>query len=291
MSKRPELQIDWAQAWIERDEERSRPAGKEKWNKRAKGYMLHSKCKSGYTARFLEYLNLGPEPKTILDIGSGPGVLSIPLAFEGHTVYALDIAPNMLKVLHEIIESYDEPEKSLLKERIHTIEGAWESDWEALGIPEVDICIASRSTMVHDLNEAINKLNHYAKEKVAITVVAQASPKKDSKLYAAVGRDNGFGFDHLYYFNLLNQKGFTPEVRMICSTKNEKYQTKAEAFEKAREMLGDMTKEEQRRLKEFFDKHLIRHEEDGESYWSKDYGHEVRWAFMSWEPKSQRQNN
>lgn len=273
---------DWAQEWRDRHELRKRPDNVHKWNSRAKDYGT-SPHQSHYADDFLACMNAPRDMSgmTVLDVGCGPGTLAIPLAQRGATVYALDFAQAMLDKTREKAKACG-PEVSA---RVVCVLGAWEDDWQALGIPQVDYIVASRSTMVPDLYEALMKLDACATKRVCMTLVASKSPKHDPILYKAVGRTDEFGVDYLYCFNILYQMGIPVELRFIKSLREDRYPTKAQAFEAARELLGEMTLDEQAALKRFYDAHLIRRETPtGDAYWVKDYPHQVRWAFMSWNP-------
>lgn len=76
------------------------------WNSGANGYnkgvqrLLHShKENSGWKSVFSEYLN--EKPLKVLDVGTGPGSMSILLAEMGHFVSAVDLSEQMLHCARE----------------------------------------------------------------------------------------------------------------------------------------------------------------------------------------------
>ena len=77
---------------------------------------------------------------SVLDIGSGTGTFSIPLALLGANVTAIDPSPKMLEILRE----------DALKVGVPPIT-TFQSDWNAFEVPEpYDIVIASMTPAIHD---------------------------------------------------------------------------------------------------------------------------------------------
>jgi SAM-dependent methyltransferase len=209
------LGVDWREAWCEHNRIRRVPEGPKYWDGRAEKF---SDCAgtSPYAGTFIDYLMLQPG-QTVLDMGSGSGTLTIPLARAGHTVFAFDFSLRMLETLKGFArqEGLDSIRAALLD-----FNAPWE-DWEAAGITEncVDIALASRSTMVDDLWEAFCKLERAARVKVAVTMATEFGPR-DTKLMRA-GDDGELLFvpDFVFALNLLLQKGRYPELRFIDSLK------------------------------------------------------------------------
>ena len=73
-----------------------------RWNQMAPHYA-HKNRRSGYLAQLTELLALAPG-ESILDMGCGPGVLSVPLAKKGHDVVAVDFSDGMLGELRQAVD-------------------------------------------------------------------------------------------------------------------------------------------------------------------------------------------
>lgn len=98
---------------------------------------------------------LGPVAgKRILDIGSGPGVLAIPLAKAGATVTAVEPSAAMLKVLREMARSRKSPEIDCLGRRWEEIDPACDLN----GNQPFDIVLASLSLLMVGLRECLLKM-------------------------------------------------------------------------------------------------------------------------------------
>ncbi len=89
--------------------------------------------------------------QTLFDMGRGPVPVSLALADKLTTIYGVDYSQGMLKVAARRAAA-------LKADNVHWIQRAWEEDWSDL--PRCDIAMASRSTLVADMRQAMSKLNN-----------------------------------------------------------------------------------------------------------------------------------
>lgn len=233
----PLTDINWRDMWIQRDNLRKDPDDSSYWDSRAKEFGSYHRCKetSSYAKSFIAYL--APQAnETILDIGCGNGGVAIPLARQGHKVTALDFSAKMLEVLNE--HCCEEGITQITAKQL-----SWTDDWQASGIAakSVDIAFASRSTMVHDLWDAIERLCNVAKRRVAMTLATRFGPRCTYELGQTV---DGIAYvpDHIYAINMLFQMGYTPELRYIDSYKRIPSADRATPEEQSCSEVAGMTK-------------------------------------------------
>jgi SAM-dependent methyltransferase len=212
--------IDWRAAWQAHNRARPEPGDSACWDARSESYREHS-CKSPYAATFLSYLGLSPG-ESVLDMGSGPGVLAIPLARAGHPVIAADFSAGMREAALARAE-----EEQLDNIQVKALD--WNEDWIKAGIlpKSVDVAIASRSTMVDDLADAFLKLDRTARSKVALTMVTEYEPKGYKPLGSEQGSREPYVPDFVFGVNLLLQLGAYPELRYINITQDKGQENKA----------------------------------------------------------------
>jgi hypothetical protein len=141
-------------------------------------------------------------------------------------------------------------------------------------VPVCDIAVASRATMVDDLEDAIKKISSKAKRVYATFTVDRHF--LDPEVVAVVER-RPLGFpNYLYAFNLLYQMGYLPSVSYIMTEKHQKAVIDCDAFlASVRWSLGALNDEEIERLKDYYQKNEQRLREKTSLV--------KKWAFVSWE--------
>ena len=247
--------------------------GPKEWDGKADSFSKRTRD-SAYTSLFLDHLPL-ESSFTVLDIGSGPGTLAIPIAARVKSVTAIDFSRGMLDTLNKIAE-----EQQI--KNIVTTECAWEDDWAAKGIKTHDIAIASRSMGVRDLAAALGKIDRYAKKFVFISDRIGATPFEKSA-FTALGRPFEPGPDYIYTLNTLYTLGIYPNVTILKLDRNTVYASMADAVNSYSWMFKDITPEEAVLLEKYVSGRIVG-SEGGKITVRRD--NPPRWALIWWKKDS-----
>ena len=241
------------------------------WDERAASFARRT-GQSGYTDAFIALLD--PKPDwSVLDVGSGPGTLALPLATRMRAVTCIDFSPQMIRILTERAS-----QAGLANIKAFPI--SWDDDWRRLGIVPHDLVIASRSLAVADLAFALRRLTEFAVRKVAVTDRVGPGPR-DPDAFAAVGRPLHPGPDYIYTVNLLYQMGHLATVDFIRLAETDRYRSFDEAIAHYRWMFGELDGRETRRLHAYI-RSIAKDHDDGSI--SLHPRHVPTWAFISWRP-------
>ncbi len=264
--------LDWALLWQQAKAKKNwRKKGAVDWDKKAASFAKRT-AHSVYTEKFLALL--APQASwSVLDIGCGPGTLSLPIAALTHRVTALDFSGKMLDIL-----------KQRAKERhlanINCRQLSWQDDWHKHGITPHEVAIASRSLAVPDLKQALEKLCTFATKKICITDRVKDGPM-DPDAFAAVGRKLESGPDFIYTVNLLYQMGYLPEVTYIPLEESLPYESFEDALASYTWMFHRLTPDETKSLTSYVQS-IARINDDGTVQVHRK--HIPTWAFISWSP-------
>lgn len=259
--------IDFAQCYLDHMQFAKRtekPASS--WDAKAeKMAQTCAKPTDPYLIRFLELMELS-DADTLLDIGCGPGTICLAVADKLKQVYGLDYSTGMLAVAQRRIDEQKLTNATLIQK-------AWEDNWD--DVPECDIVVASRSTLVTNMQDALTKLNAKAKKRVYTTHTV--SPHfMDTEILRAIGRHDAGLPTYIYAVNILYQMGIHPKIEYIYS-KNCQAQTETyELFEKSIDWsLNGLIDEEKQKLKHYYQDKINK----GEPPISPVRG----WAFVYWD--------
>ena len=155
-----------------------------------------------YTEQFYEISGFKPG-ESIFDMGCASGTLAIPFAKRGHQIYAADFSSKMLE--HLMMGAREEG----VEDRIHPILLDWNEDWSSKDLPPCDVAICSRAFLVHDLDDAIKKIQSVALRKVCLGLWNDP--------LAECGSPEAGMF--VFVLNELIDRGCLPELRFIYSAK------------------------------------------------------------------------
>ena len=158
-------------------------------------------------------------------------------------------------------------------DNVQSIRKSWEDNWD--DVPECDICVSSRSSMVADLDKALDKLNEKARKAVYMTMIVEKDfIARDILQY--IGRDS-VGFpNYMYALNLLHQKGYYASVDFItaeCSLIQPEKIDEQSFIQSVQWSIGELTEQEMAKLKEYYHKH---------PNLTSARGDFKTWAFVSW---------
>ena len=229
---------------------------------RRNGFDLHDE----YVQDFLSRMDLA-QGGTLLDVGCGGGAIALAAAPYFSQVYALDYSQGMLSLLRQ------RAAESGIK-NIRPCLRAWEDDWH--DIPSCDVCVSSRSSMVADLQTALNKLNAKAKKAVYMTMTVEKDfIHQDVLRY--IGRD-GIGFpNYIYAVNMLHQQGYLVNVDFLdsgCTVIATDSVSEEDFIRSVTWSIGsNLTDTELKRLKDYF-------QQNREKIMIPPA--QKKWAFLSW---------
>jgi SAM-dependent methyltransferase len=241
--------LDWNEAWqTGRRRTQHRWDGRDFWNARAASFAGHAR-EGRYCDDVLALLQPSPE-WTVLDVGCGAGTLAIPFAARVKSVTAMDISDKMLELL-------DERCKELGIANVRSVLAGWDDDWQAAGIREHDVVIASRSFFAADLRSAIHKLTSVARKRVMIVSLVGDGPY-DRSIFDAVKRPLYRGPDYRFITNFLAQEGIFANVSFIRETEDKTYANLDEAVQGMRWMLDGLTAAEEALLRTHLGERCVR---------------------------------
>ena len=193
---------------------------------------------------------------TILDIGCGPGVLTIPLAHKAKHVTAVDISPIALNCIKKTAI-----EKDL--NNITYINKKWEEIDTAIDADLHDVVITSYALTMLDLKEALYKMNNVAKR--AVYIFETAGPKywHYQELWPRLHGENFFPSpDYIYIVNMLYQMGIYANVETAEYETIQRFLSLDEAVQQWAEKLDVTTPQEIDIVRDYLSKTLNR-DDDG----------------------------
>ena len=268
--------IDWTLLWQQSRSRKSwKSKGPEEWDRKAGSFADRTRD-SAYVGLVLKQLNLREE-MSVLDVGCGPGTLTVPLARIVNRVTALDYSSGMLEVL-------DQRARQEGLDNIRRVKCAWEDDWSAFDIGRHDVVIASRSMNIPGLEEGLRKLDHYATRLVYVAERIAPSPF-DPDAFAALGREFESGPDYIYTLNMLYRLGIYPRVELIELERELHFEDLDRAVQGYAWMFRDLQPEEKRLLEKFLRERIISQEGD-HIVIRRD--HPQRWALLSWSKETRK---
>lgn len=196
--------IDFGELYRQHMAAVGRPKSAAVWDARAEGMTLPPPD-TGYIAEFVRRMDLSG-CDSLLDVGCGLGHIALAVAHRLKTVVGLDHSPRMLERF-----AHHAQERGL--SGASTVLRSWYEDWD--DVPVCDIAVASRSTAVMDMADALRKLNAKARKRVYLTSLV-GGVFGDAAQLAANGQAVPPPLpDHIYIVNILHAMGIQAHVDFI----------------------------------------------------------------------------
>lgn len=219
--------------------ELSRPAAKagpmdndpaKMWGAAAQMYNKMAQLEREYTQNQLDAMIITKDD-TVLDVGCGPGRLSVPAAAMAKSVTSLDVAPQMLAKCQE---NADAAGASNLTTRLLN----WDDVKPGENIEKHDVVIASRTTALADLI----KLNALADKYVFILCWTKSPSLKEVHDALFYGVDDALRpmppmnrlLGYNVNFNLLYDMGVNPSVKVVTDGFHCDYENREAAYDDLR---------------------------------------------------------
>ena len=156
---------------------------------------------------------------------------------------------------------------------IQPILASWEDDWS--DVPICDIAVVSRASIVADMDDALDKLNHHARKKVYMTQLV-GGRFVSREIAELLGREDRSFPGHMYIMNMLYQRNIYPTLDYIESASRlAGGSSLEELIDKVRWSFGELSAEDEEKLSAWYQR---------DPEYAQQGGEPMRWAFMSWTP-------
>lgn len=232
------------------------------WDARAAG-MAARALRSHYADAFVARMDL-TDARSLLDVGCGPGTIALAVAGRLRQVVGLDYSRAMLDAMQTQAAA-----RGLAN--VQTLHRAWEDDWS--DVPACDIVVASRSTQVEDIADALARLHAKARRRVYLTHLV-GGHFTDLAIQDAIGRRLPSVPDYIYVVNVLHRMGVHPQLSYL--TQDSRLADAQDFEEFARRVawsVGELNVVETTRLHDWYERATP----------AQRAGEPMRWALISWE--------
>jgi len=236
------------------------------WNRRAATFGCKARTGS-YASDLLQRMKLEPS-YSVLDIGCGTGITTIPIAKIVRSVTALDLSLAMLDILKQGASQAG-------VSNINFINKNWDEAVIGEDIAEHDIVLASRCLSGISLADNLKKINRAARRACYITWRAARSDKFEAEVYRTIEKEYTLHPEYIIIYNILYKLGISASVDIFTSTNEEVYPS----LEKA---VGNISRGEaiDNRIKENLAALVERHFRYEDGHYSRRST--VRWALIYW---------
>ncbi|WP_286878843.1 class I SAM-dependent methyltransferase [Methanoculleus sp. UBA413] len=262
-----DIAVDWNEVWKRRlalnRSTRNFREGADLWGDReqARRYAARSEADHAHRVAWtLQDLGVSPGDR-VLDIGSGPGTLALPLARAGARVTAVDPAEGMLAELRAAAEREGIT-------AITTIHAPWEEiNPDRALAPPYDRVVASFSLTIPDIRSALAAMDAVVSKFGSVHLYWFADEPPWEQLYLALWEDlHGAPYhprpkaDCL--FNVLYGMGIYANVLMRPMDERTLFATVEDAVDHFAPRMSVETPRQREVLRDYFRRHLLR-QDDG----------------------------
>jgi ubiquinone/menaquinone biosynthesis C-methylase UbiE len=242
----PLSDINWSHYWKKGLLELPESNGSKDWDNIAPKFKKWME-KDDYPEKLLDKIKTSPN-YSVLDIGCGEGVITVPLAKMVSKVTGVDLSSKMLGFLKQ----------RAVKEGVYNlnlIQGDLINISED-SIGKVDVVIASRCLNgIIDIETVLKRINKIGKY-VYITLRCSDALKSE-KVFNILNRKYPQYPSYIYVYNLLYQMGITANVEKLeCETVNI-YENVEEALDRYRWKIGDLNPAEEKIMRGHLNEILI----------------------------------
>lgn len=205
------LSGDWNELWkaARREASVAKKAGDKVkfWNRRACTYDSGSHRADFRVGQIQARLDITKDT-SILDVGAGTGVLTIPLARLAGRVSAVDPSPGMLSGLKASARGEH-------LDNITCIERKWEDVIIGRDVEPHDLVVASFSLLMTDIRAALEKMDAAALKAVCLFWFVGREETGNEEIWQRLrGESYNAGPDYIYLVNVLYQMGIYPDVEI-----------------------------------------------------------------------------
>jgi len=201
---------------------------------KAKKYLQMMELNPDRIDSIISQLSLSPDFR-VLDIGAGPGTLSIPMLGKVEHVTAVEPAIGMAELLTERAQQESNHNIDIVQKR-----------WEDINIdndltPPYDLVIASYSLVMPDLKQAIEKMQKASSGEISLFWMAGTNSweKQMEKLWLDIHEKTFISPPKAdILFNVLYQMNIYPNVSVTEMTHAKTYSTIDEAVMETRNQLN-----------------------------------------------------
>jgi SAM-dependent methyltransferase len=230
--------IDWNELWMQDFTKASwRKDNKnlsEMWDRKADNYNRKLSSRFDTIEKILKKIDVGIND-TIIDIGCGPGTLTIPLSLLCSQITAVDPSPKMLKHI----------KKKAATSNINNIlyvNKKWEDVVPERDLEKSDIVIACHCLIMEEMKEALHKMNNIAAKKVYLFRFAGRSGWDLEELWPQLC-DTPYqkNPDYIYIVNILHQMGIYADVEILRNTTKRIFDSIEEAADDIFDYIGEVS--------------------------------------------------
>lgn len=241
--------VDWNGLWNKSLQNLPKKNNPESWDNIASKFNEWME-KDDYPEKLLNRIELDSND-SVLDIGCGNGVITIPLAQKATKVTAMDISSKMLEILKKNAKNSGLNNINTYNRRI---EDVTEED-----VGKHDVVVASRSLNgVSDIGKELEKINNVAKKSVYLTLWGADNRRFEREMAQLLGKESHRHPDYIYVYNILHDLGIYANVEMLESNTRNYYSNVEEALDRLRWRIGDLNKDEESILREYLEKNMIK---------------------------------